>query len=427
MNNLDIHDHNVNRDCSQHEVADNKSSTCSDLPQSEDRINLNTNKIEQIKNQETNDDDDEEGFQDVTRESLVLYSNIKSQAKLIYIIGVTNQDGSLDEEFKSQEGIGSDLDGYEIIGHTKKGGQAQVLKLYKESAPILVIKLYRKEYQTYFQNEVCVLGQLRADSNGGLGILKFIETLGYFGIIMSAGVGTLHDFREFLTVKKIDLTEGDLKTMHMGLMRNYEAIKAISILHRDIKPENVILHPGTLNLEIIDYGMAVHADSKKNFPGGIGTEGFIDPKLFGKGEYTKEELLQGDYFSLGVTLLYMANRKLRRLTQGSVKNVTKEYLDKLCKNKNKMWRCLNGLITEKKDLLGNQAKSKNVQSDSGYPSGLCKYQNDFLDYIYQKNSENIKIIQGFEDPKPRDTEHFSVQNPKLSPESFEKNAERSCR
>lgn len=55
----------------------------------------------------------------------------------------------------------------------------------------------------------------------------------------------------------------------------------IQIAHRDIKPENILIHPGSLRIILLDFGLATHfSDRQPKLTTCCGSPAFHAPELF---------------------------------------------------------------------------------------------------------------------------------------------------
>lgn len=92
----------------------------------------------------------------------------------------------------------------------------------------------------------------------------------------------------------------------------------IGIAHGDIKPDNILINPDTLDIQIIDFGLACSKHCKPS-----GTLLFASPEvlhdLFIAKRISLDELQQGDVFSLGIVFYLLANLTLPYPTRGAHK------------------------------------------------------------------------------------------------------------
>jgi len=195
---------------------------------------------------------------------------------------------------------------YQITRILGQGAHGVVLEVKNERGKVKAIKLYTKKIEHVFSNEVSVLSMLtEIDQERKLSDIIYWNNLN--GIIIDAGVGTLRDFKKFLRTEKIKLNEMQLLVLSTKLLQNYLIINHLGFCHRDIKPENIILRPNDLSVQLIDFSLATCLEPGENISGVVGTLGYIAPHIWNnKGDFTQKDLIYGDLFSLGVTILELA-------------------------------------------------------------------------------------------------------------------------
>ena len=97
--------------------------------------------------------------------------------------------------------------------------------------------------------------------------------------------------------EKETLSDQEVQTILLGLVKGVQAIHAAGTVHRDIKPDNVIFDNTTHSVKIIDFGCA---DSKSFtiFNGAAGTPGYAAPHML---ENDYRTSVADDYHALAMT------------------------------------------------------------------------------------------------------------------------------
>ena len=106
-------------------------------------------------------------------------------------------------------------------------------------------------------------------------------------------------------------------------------------------------------------------------------------------EYGDERLLEGDLFSIGITVLCLADLNFR-LTQRKILKRARKSLKKIS-SKKRLCEILESLIFNCRDSTEKQAKSMFPNFNVGYFSGLSKYQDRFEDYLQEKQCQEISF------------------------------------
>lgn len=357
--------------------------------------------------------------------------------------GLGKENKSQDQQLSKllfDKSTSSSLEGYEVIQVLGKGAHGAVYRVRNKEGETKAVKLFRrsqvdleaqKTSEKLFLNEICVLNRLQQNDMGGsIGVGEAIVTDDYFGVIIEAGIATLADFKKFLKQEDKRLTEKELLGLYRCLRTNYSAVIRIGFLHRDIKPTNIILHQFDLALELIDFSLAVYYSHKLEgevLGNACGTPGYIAPNLLRKGTGISDiEFLDGDLFSIGVTLLELADptykprQNDREGMETALLNICEfQDLSRLLRillfQENDKWNTVNGLLKEIKERKKNQTgnseahdnsdandpEALNEQSDidsddsdgsyykgpgyyahpSGFVSGLKEYREDFFKFL----------------------------------------------
>jgi len=297
------------------------------------------------------------------------------------------------------------LSGYELIEMIGKGAHGVVYRVRNREGEIKALKTYRKKCETEFINEVAILSMLDANDMGGqVGIAEIFETKEYYGVVLSAGIGNLLDFKKFLQERGRNLNEDQIINVFMQLYKNIQSYQMIEFAHRDIKPENIIIYISSeqFQVEIIDYSLALSLDSE--ILSGAGTLGYIDPYLtYSQNQIVASDLLRGDLFSLGITLLELAvpsftseqndwigiEKALSRLSdKPRIYNFLKYILNEENNRSKRGKEGFDEYLSESgqlaRDLVSSRVDLDNSFSQEEWQTGFEKESEDFQKYLNDK-------------------------------------------
>ena len=105
---------------------------------------------------------------------------------------------------------------------------------------------------------------------------------------------------EYLVKRKTNLTIEEIKQIMRSIVQGLINLEQEEIIHRDIKLENVMLRNAeSLNLVIVDFGLAVFKEDEDYIYYNCGTPGYISPESFAVKKNDKINPCS-DVFSLGV-------------------------------------------------------------------------------------------------------------------------------
>lgn len=131
---------------------------------------------------------------------------------------------------------------------------------------------------------------------------------------------------DLIDQKRYGLDKSKAQRIAKNLIRGLRVMHDLGIAHRDIKPENIMVHPRTLEIRYIDFGMACVGDEdcthKKIHSG---TRGYIAPEIYlhpvsKPTGLTLQQMQKTDLFSLGVVLGIMFHPEHRIITDELVEH-----------------------------------------------------------------------------------------------------------
>lgn len=96
-----------------------------------------------------------------------------------------------------------------------------------------------------------------------------------------------------------------VKTIINQLVQGLQSVHRAGVAHRDVKPDNLLIHPETLDIKFIDFGLA-----KMEATTGIaGTVYYKPPEYMdATASYSLETMQLGDIWSLGLTIYRLIAR-----------------------------------------------------------------------------------------------------------------------
>ena len=108
--------------------------------------------------------------------------------------------------------------------------------------------------------------------------------------------------RKHLQTSRLDLLA--FFSIAIQLVETLGELHQKGVIHRDLKPGNILIHPGTEQVKIIDFGTAVLLSRKGQnnlMPNtSVGTLAYMSPEQIGRMNLAVDH--RSDYYSLGVVL-----------------------------------------------------------------------------------------------------------------------------
>lgn len=155
------------------------------------------------------------------------------------------------------------------------------------------------------RNEYEVMKRLGSKHPNICSMLDFHEYNDYYILVLEyCECGDMYDFLDIAKRQgdshSPSLIQLDFTRVVHQLISAIDYAHSLGISHRDIKPENVLLTKEG-NVKLADWGHATISEESKDFH--IGTDNYRAPETFnGISSYNNKSI---DYWSLGVTLLYL--------------------------------------------------------------------------------------------------------------------------
>lgn len=197
---------------------------------------------------------------------------------------------------------------YEITELLFQGSRSRVWKGHRKSDNYPIVIKYLADEQpslesiARFNHEYDILKKLHGD--GTVAVYDFEEYQGKSALVLEHfGIS----LKQFLVEKKITLKE--FLILGLNIIEALEQVHQHNIIHKDINPANILLDDKTLQVKIIDFGIATTLSREVpeiRDPHLLqeGTLPYISPEQTGR--MNRGIDYRTDYYSLGVTLYQIA-------------------------------------------------------------------------------------------------------------------------
>lgn len=200
---------------------------------------------------------------------------------------------------------------YQFTANLQGGSFGQVILAYDQvknaDVAIKVIPVSSEEPLSWAKHELSILKQLAVDHHKNIcQLLDAFRTQNYMWLVFEyCANGDLYDY---VADQSNDSKPLHFKTLIKELVESLNYSHSKGIFHRDIKPENVLID-SSKSIKLTDWGLATTRLMASR--SGTGTEKYMAPEAFeededaGSGKVTKYNTKYSDYWSLGITLLYV--------------------------------------------------------------------------------------------------------------------------
>jgi len=126
--------------------------------------------------------------------------------------------------------------------------------------------------------------------------------------------------------EKLDNMENRKKIANQ-LISDLSLLHQHDLVHRDIKLDNIMIHPETLDVRFIDFGLSLPKNKCPNYP--AGTPAFMPSNIYeaflNRKELSFLDFEQGDWYALGLVLVILMDY-YKGLPEDFFKNIHKKSL-----------------------------------------------------------------------------------------------------
>ena len=197
------------------------------------------------------------------------------------------------------------MEGYKCVKEIGRGGFGVV---YSATAPdgkeVAVKVIHQKKIEKWhtYKNGKRVPRELAVWRHVGhiKGVIRLIEYHKidkYHYFVMEKPEGAVDLFE--LLDKKGPLPEEDARFVFSQVLNVLNKMHQIGVVHRDIKDENLLVHPDTLQVWLLDFGLAKFHCSGQTSSRFRGTASCMSPEFLVRGVYCPR---QAEVWALGIML-----------------------------------------------------------------------------------------------------------------------------
>jgi serine/threonine protein kinase len=214
-----------------------------------------------------------------------------------------------DDEFKTERSMSRSIGRIDISNYEKSLDNVVKIETFG-AGKFGSVSLVKKDGKTYVQKELIKTHIGGKGQHLLINEMKFLHILRNTGVvpqlvayentsdrvsfIMEHNKGYV-DLESFLADYKVPTSS--MKRIGISILRAFSIIHGKSIVHCDVKPNNIIVHPKTLDVKIIDFGLSFIKEETTS----RGTITFNCPR-----KLEKQKISYGtDCWSIGVTFLWM--------------------------------------------------------------------------------------------------------------------------
>src|SRR3990167_9787550 len=287
----------------------------------------------------------------------------------------------------------SDFESISIIG----SGSFGVVYSMKDKATdeTVVVKMMDKnDINKYFaSSEYTILERLKPYCKDYILCgMEFMEDDDKYYIV-SEFLGNYVSMFDYMETKK--LSRKELRGIFVNVVNGLKLIHSQGVIHRDIKPENIMVNPSTLDIKYIDFGISC-IDDGCSYINAAGTSTYMPPEMSFDNyiRYTKNEVIDQDYWSLGMTLVTLI---LQKIPQEILLN---QHLDEMSKKNPTGYRMF---MNDKASLLEKiKQYYESIRIKPDFPSKVVSL---IRDKVYDKDKTHIETLLSL-NPSDRRLPHF---------------------
>jgi serine/threonine protein kinase len=109
---------------------------------------------------------------------------------------------------------------------------------------------------------------------------------------------------DLLESDEVKLSDDAKRVIATNLVRAVSTLHGLGVAHRDLKPDNVLVHPGTRDVVLIDYGLSCADATRCRQVAGqaMGSPPYIAPELYRGEAKDIADLQAADLWALGLML-----------------------------------------------------------------------------------------------------------------------------
>ena len=181
--------------------------------------------------------------------------------------------------------------------HPERERSPVIIKVLKGTDPVDISKLVN-EYETTRNLDITGIIKLVRLERVGMSLALIMEDIGAISL------------RKHLQTCRSNLSA--FFSIAIQLVDALGELHQKGVIHRNLKPENILIHPGTEQVKIIDFGIAIllfrkgQKDWMPNTP--VETLAYMSPEQIGRMNMAVDQ--RSDYYSLGVVLYEILTEQL---------------------------------------------------------------------------------------------------------------------
>lgn len=232
------------------------------------------------------------------------------------------------------------LGDFRVVKKLGQGGYGSVYLIErKRDQQKFILKRLKKGNREVLQRQFRSLQSLKTDCSTFFVCPHAIfEERGQYFMIMEYLEGYV-ELYEFIVNDLYGFNKHKAKTISKNIIRAVRRLHELGIAHRDLKPENIMIQPQTLDIRLIDFGMACAGEACQQEKIPKGTPVYMAPELFFRSPrqptgFTMEEMQKTDLYSLGIIISILFHPKKNLFLHQVVRPYTINNLFRFYRNRN---------------------------------------------------------------------------------------------